>query len=80
MSLPINYRFYYDCILLCVAKKCGAVDHNIDFAIEWLCSVLVRHVGSLEENLLPRLHEAQQFLATLDRDDYFNCIQVMHLQ
>ena len=28
---------------------------------------------SLEENLLPRLQEAQQLLAILDRDDYFNC-------
>ena len=26
-----------------------------------------------EENLLPRPQEAQQFLAILDRDDYFNC-------
>ena len=26
-----------------------------------------------EDNLLPRLQEAQQFLAILDRDDYFNC-------
>ena len=56
--------------------ECGDVDHNIDFAryrVEWLCSVLVRLGGSLEENLLPRLQEAQQLLAILDRDDYFNC-------
>ena len=58
---------------MCGKKKCGALDHNIDFEFERLCSVLVRLVGSLEENLLPRLQEAQQFLATLDRDDYFNC-------
>ena len=56
--------------------ECGDVDHSIDFAgyrVEWLCSLLVRLGGSLEENLLPRLQEAQQFLAILDRDDYFNC-------
>ena len=38
--------------------KCGDVDHNIDFAryrVEWLCSVLVRLGGSLEENLPPRV-------------------------
>ena len=48
----------------------------IDFAryrVEWLYSLLVRLGGSLEESLLPRLQEAQQFLAILDRDDYFNC-------
>ena len=42
--------------------ECGDVDHSIDFAryrVEWLCSVLVRLGGSLEENLLPRLREAQ---------------------
>ena len=61
-------------VFCCVwQKNCGAVDHNIYFKFEWLCSVLVKLVGSLEENLLPRLQEAQQFLATLDRDDYFNC-------
>ena len=34
--------------------ECGDVDHSIDFAryrVEWLCSVLVRLGGSLEENL-----------------------------
>ena len=54
----------------------GDVDHSIDFAryrVEWLCSVLVRLGRSLEENLLPRLQEAQQLLAILDRDDCFNC-------
>ncbi|CAH3162477.1 unnamed protein product [Porites lobata] len=29
--------------------------------------------GSLKENLLPRLQEAQQLLAILERGDYFNC-------
>lgn len=56
--------------------ECGDVDRSIDFAryrVEWLCSVLVRLGGSLEENLLPLLQEAQQLLAILDRDDYFNC-------
>ena len=45
--------------------ECGDVDHSIDFAryrVEWLCSVLVRLGGSLEENLLPRLQEAQQLM------------------
>ena len=45
--------------------ECGDVDHSIDFAryrVEWLCSVLLRLGGSLEENLLPRLQEAQQLM------------------
>ena len=32
--------------------ECGDVDHSIDFAryrVEWLCSLLVRLGGSLEE-------------------------------
>lgn len=52
------------------------MNHSIDFAryrVEWLCSVHVRLGESLEENLLPRLQEAQLFLAILDRGDYFNC-------
>ena len=43
--------------------ECGDVDRSIDFAryrVEWLCLVLVRLGGSLEENLLPLLQEAQQ--------------------
>ena len=42
--------------------ECGDVDHSIDFArnrAEWLCSVLVRLGGSIEENLLLSLKEAQ---------------------
>ena len=34
--------------------ECGDVDHSIDFAryrVEWLCSLLVRLGGSLEEIL-----------------------------
>ena len=63
--------------------ECGDVDRSIDFAryrVEWLCSVLVRLGGSLEENLLPLLQEAQQLLAILDRDDYFNCTSYAPVQ
>ena len=43
-------------------------------------NVLVRLGGSLEENLLPLLQEAQQLLAILDRDDYFNCTSYAPVQ
>lgn len=33
------------------------------YRVEWLCSVLLRFGRSLEQNLLPRLQEAQQLLA-----------------
>ena len=56
----------------------------IDFAryrVEWLYSLLVRLGGSLEENLLPRLQEAQQFLAIrFSTGTIILTVQVMHLQ
>ena len=56
--------------------ECQNGDNNIDFAryrVEWLCSVLLRLGGNLEESLLPHLQEAQQMLAILDNDQYFSC-------
>ena len=56
--------------------ECGNVDSNIDFAryrVEWLCSMLLRLGGNLEESLLPHLQEAQQMLAILDKDEYCSC-------
>lgn len=53
--------------------KCGDFYSNIDFAryrVEWLCSVLLRLGGNLEESLLCHLQEAQHLLAILDRDVY----------
>ena len=62
--------------------ECGVVDHSIESAgyrVEWLCSVLVRLGGSLEENLLSPLQEAQQLLAILDGRIILT-VQVVHLQ
>ena len=52
----------------------GDVDHSIDSAryrVEWLCSVLVRLGERRKHTASPTRSEAQQFLAILDRDDYF---------
>ena len=45
---------------------------NIDFAwykIDWLCTLLLRLGGPLEDSLLRYLLEAQQTLSLLDIDD-----------
>ena len=70
-------------VLIDVLNKleCGDVDNSIDFAryrVEWLCSVILRLGGSLEQSLLSHLQEAQQLLAILDMDNYFRCTSYHH--
>ena len=56
--------------------QCRDYSINIDFArykIDWLCALLLRVGGNLEDSLLRYLLEAQRMLSIIDKDDYDCC-------
>ena len=63
--------------------QCRDYSVNIDFArykIDWLCALLLRVGGNLEDSLLGYLLEAQRMLSIIDKDEdiyYSNTLPVM---
>lgn len=56
--------------------QCRDYSVNIDFArykIDWLCALLLRVGGNLEDSLLRYLLEAQRMLSIIDKDEDICC-------